>query len=166
MRPRLAILFAGLMALGGTARADAVDAHRAFLPGDVKWAPAPSSLPGGAEMAVLYGDPTDEGEFVVRIRAPKGYRVPPHTHPKAELVTIISGAFSFGRGQSADHASVEKLPAGSFISMPAGVLHYVFVDEDSVLQINAAGPWKIDYYDPKDDPRLNIAPAGTPKPLE
>jgi quercetin dioxygenase-like cupin family protein len=128
----------------------------------MKWEAAPSSLPGGAEMAVLYGDPTKEGDFVARIRAPKGYRIPPHTHPKAELVTVISGAFSFGRGQAADRASVERLPAGSFISMPAGVLHYVFVDEDSVLQINAAGPFQIDYYDPKDDPRLNIAPAGTP----
>jgi quercetin dioxygenase-like cupin family protein len=164
MKPRLAILFAGLLALSGTARGGAVDAHRAFLPGDIKWAPAPSSLPGGAEMAVLYGDPTQEGDFVIRIRAPKGYRVPPHTHPSAELVTIISGAFSFGRGQSADRASVEKLPAGGFIAMPGGILHYVFVDEDSVLQINATGPWKIDYYNPKDDPRLNIAPAGAAKP--
>ncbi|MBM3562146.1 MAG: DUF4437 domain-containing protein [Alphaproteobacteria bacterium] len=164
MKTRLGILFAGLLAVGGSAQAGAVDAHRAFLPGDIKWAPAPTSLPGGAEMAVLYGDPTKEGDFVVRIKAPKGYRVPPHTHPKVELVTIISGAFSFGRGQSADRASVEELPAGSFISMPAGVLHYVFVDEDSVLQINAAGPWKIDYYDPKDDPRLNIAPATPANP--
>jgi quercetin dioxygenase-like cupin family protein len=164
MKPKLAIVVAGVLAFGGMARGGGVDAHRAFLPGDIKWEPAPSSLPAGAEMAVLYGDPTQEGDFVVRIKAPKDYRVPPHTHPKAELVTIISGAFSFGRGQTADRTSVEKLPAGSFISMPAGVLHYVFVDEDSILQINATGPWKIDYYNPKDDPRLNIAPMGTPKP--
>ncbi|MGZ9410232.1 MAG: cupin domain-containing protein [Methylocystis sp.] len=162
MKARIAIVVAGALACGGAARGGAVEAHRAFLPQSMQWEAAPSSLPGGAEMAVLYGDPSREGDFVVRIKAPKGYRVPPHTHPKAELVTIISGAFSFGRGQAADRATVEKLPAGSFISMPAGVLHYVFVDEDSVLQINATGPWQIDYYDPKDDPRLNIAPAGTP----
>ncbi|MBI1980720.1 MAG: cupin domain-containing protein [Methylocystis sp.] len=164
MKPRLGLICAGLLAFGGMAQGGAVDAHRAFLPGAIKWAPAPTSLPGGAEMAVLYGDPTQEGDFVIRIKAQKGYRVPPHTHPTAEFVTIISGAFSFGRGQTADRASVEKLPAGSFILMPAGVLHYVFVDEDSVLQINATGPWKIDYYSPKDDPRLNIAPAGAPNP--
>jgi quercetin dioxygenase-like cupin family protein len=162
MKARIAIVVAGALACGGAAQGGAVEAHRAFLPQSMQWEAAPSSLPGGAEMAVLYGDPSREGDFVVRIKAPKGYRVPPHTHSKAELVTIISGAFSFGRGQAADRATVEKLPAGSFISMPAGVLHYVFVDEDSVLQINATGPWQIDYYDPKDDPRLNIAPAGTP----
>ncbi|MBG0799795.1 cupin domain-containing protein [Methylocystis sp. L43] len=161
MKARIAIVVAGALACGGAAQGGAVEAHRAFLPQNMQWEAAPSSLPGGAEMAVLYGDPSREGDFVVRIKAPKGYRVPPHTHPKAELVTIISGAFSFGRGQAADRATVEKLPAGSFISMPAGVLHYVFVDEDSVLQITATGPWQIDYYDPKDDPRLNIAPAGT-----
>jgi hypothetical protein len=42
--------------------------------------------------------------------------------------------------------------------MPKGVVHYVFVDEDSVIQINAVGPWDIDYVNPKDDPRLNGAP--------
>ncbi|MGJ0502973.1 MAG: cupin domain-containing protein [Methylocystis sp.] len=162
MKTKTAIVIAGVLVCGGLAQGGAVEAHRTFLPQNMKWEPAPSSLPGGAEMAVLYGDPTKEGDYVVRIRAPKGYRIPPHTHPKTELVTIISGAFSFGRGQAADRAGVEKLPAGGFISMPAGVLHYVFVDEDSVLQINAAGPFKIDYYDAKDDPRLNIAPAGTP----
>ena len=57
---------------------------------------------------------------------------------------MISGAVSLGRGQSADHASVEHMPAGSFASMPAGVLHYVFVDEDAVLQVNSAGPWVVD----------------------
>jgi len=162
MKPNLAMLIAGVLACGGTARADTVDAHHVFLPQNIKWEPAPSSLPGGAEMAVLYGDPAQEGDFVIRIKAPKGYHVPPHTHPKTELVTIISGALSFGRGQALDRATVEKLPAGSFVSLPGGVLNYAIVDEECVVQINAAGPWKIDYYDPKDDPRLNIAPAGTP----
>ena len=42
--------------------------------------------------------------------------------------------------------------------MSPGVGHYVFVDEDTVLQISSTGPWSIDYLDPKDDPRLNVAP--------
>jgi hypothetical protein len=43
--------------------------------------------------------------------------------------------------------------------MPPGVVHYVFVDEDSVVQINATGPWDIEYVDARDDPRLNVAPV-------
>ena len=160
MKPKLAIIASGLaLAYGAAAWAENVDAHKVILPQAIEWVAAPGSLPAGAQLAVLDGDPSREGMFTMRIKTPKGYRIPPHTHPKAEAVTVISGAVSLGRGQSADRASVEHMPAGSFASMPAGVLHYVFVDEDAVLQVNAAGPWGIDYYDPKDDPRLNIAPS-------
>ena len=75
---------------------------------------APPSLPAGAEAAVLYGDPAKEGMFALRIKAPKGYRIAPHTHPKPEVITVISGKFSLGLGQTGDRAGVETLPAGSF----------------------------------------------------
>jgi hypothetical protein len=32
----------------------------------IEWKPAPAALPPGARMAVLEGDPTKEGPFVVR----------------------------------------------------------------------------------------------------
>ena len=54
--------------------------------------------------------------------------------------------------------TIEYLPAGSFASMPHGVVHYVLVDEDSIVQVNATGPWGIDYVNAKDDPRLNGVP--------
>ena len=44
------------------------------------------------------------------------------------------------------------------MAMPPQVAHYVFSDEETVLQITSDGPWAIDYIDPKDDPRLNVAP--------
>ncbi len=160
MQPKLAIITVGLaLACGTAAWAAAIGEHKVTLPQNVKWEAAPASLPAGAQVAILDGDPMGEGMFSMRIKAPKGYHIPPHIHPKAEVVTVISGAVSLGRGQSADRASVESLPAGSFASMPAGVLHYVFIDQDAIVQVNAAGPWAVDYYDPKDDPRLNIAPS-------
>jgi hypothetical protein len=67
---------------------------------------------------VLYGDPAQEGMFALRIKAPKGYAIPPHTHPKPEVITVISGKFGLGMGQKADRAGTESLPAGSFSSMP------------------------------------------------
>jgi quercetin dioxygenase-like cupin family protein len=96
--------------------------------------------------------------FALRVKMPKGYSIPPHMHVRPEIVTVISGKFILGLGKAADHAGMEILPAGSFSSMPKGVVHYVFVDEDSVIQINAVGPWDIEYVNPKDDPRLNGAP--------
>jgi quercetin dioxygenase-like cupin family protein len=159
MKRKVAVLITGVaIACGSTALAEMIDSHKVFLPQDIKWGAAPPSLPAGAESAVLYGDPAKEGLFALRIKAPKGYRIAPHTHPTPEVITVISGKFSLGMGPAANRASVETLSAGSFSSMPAGVAHYVFVDDDSVVQINATGPWGIDYVNPKDDPRLNGAP--------
>lgn len=160
MKRKFAILIAGAcIAVGSAAMAEMIGTHKVFLPQDIKWGSTPPSLPAGAEAAALYGDPAKDGMFALRIKAPKGYRIPPHTHPNAEVITIISGKLSLGLGAAADRASVETLPAGGFSSMPPGVAHYAFFDEDSVLQINALGPWGIDYINPKDDPRLNIAPS-------
>lgn len=147
------------LAFGAGAFADTIGTHKVFLPKDIKWQAAPASLPAGAEAAVLFGDPAKEGAFVLRLKAPKGYRIAPHTHPKPEVVTVISGQINLGLGPAADRAGAEALPAGSLSTMPPGVVHYVFVDEDAVVQINAIGPWSIDYVDPKDDPRNQIAPA-------
>jgi quercetin dioxygenase-like cupin family protein len=160
MKRILFALIAGVaIAFGSAAVAEMIDTHKVFLPQDIKWGSTPPSLPAGAEAAALYGDPTKEGMFALRVKMPKGYRIAPHTHPKPEIITVILGKLSLGMGPAADRTSVESLPAGAFSSMPPGVVHYAFVDEDTVIQINAIGPWGIDYVNPKDDPRLNVAPA-------
>ena len=41
----------------------------------------------------LSGDPNKKGDFTVRAQLPAGYKVPPHTHPTAEHITVISGSF-------------------------------------------------------------------------
>jgi hypothetical protein len=62
---------------------------RLYPPTTIEWKAGPAALPPGAKMAVLEGDPTKEGPFVVRFQFPEGYHVPPHTHPKTERVTVI-----------------------------------------------------------------------------
>ncbi len=159
MKPKLAVLLVGVVIACTSAAAAESDTHRIFLPEDIKWAPAPASLPWGADAAVLYGEPAKEGMFALRIKAPKGYRIPPHTHPKPEVVTVITGKIRLGMGPKADSSKAQILPSGSVFSMPADTPHYMLTDEDAVVQINAIGPWGTDYVDPRDDPRLNIAPA-------
>ena len=159
MKRTLAGLVIGIAMVCGVAAGEEIsETHRSFLPQDIKWSPGPAALPAGAESATLYGDPQKEGMFALRIKVPKGYRIAPHTHPRPELVTVISGKLSLGFGQSVDRAKTQALPAGSFASMAPGVAHYVLAEEDSVYQINAVGPWGMDYLNPKDDPRLNGAP--------
>src|SRR5262249_58503105 len=72
-----------------------------FSPDKIQWGPAPDVLPKGAEAVVLYGDPTKEGQFALRLRLPSGYHVPPHHHPVDENVTVISGTFKLGMGETA-----------------------------------------------------------------
>src|SRR5687768_6003635 len=94
----LAIAVAGIawpLAASHAKDADAPgEAHRVITPDELRWVNAPPHLPTGAKVAILAGDPTKEGPFTMRLRAPDGYRVPPHWHQQAENLTIIAGTVS------------------------------------------------------------------------
>jgi len=144
-----AFLIAAPAATGG----QMMEGHKIVAPDAVKWGPAPAALPAGAEVAVLYGDPGKDGQFAMRIKLPQGYSVPPHSHPKPEVVTVISGVFKLGMGETADAKRAQPLAAGSFAALEPGTAHFVFSDEVTVIQINSVGPWGIDYVNKADDPR-------------
>jgi quercetin dioxygenase-like cupin family protein len=127
--------------------------HTVIAPDAIQWKAAPPTLPAGAQAAVLYGDPTKEGLFAMRLNLPKGYQIPPHTHPKPEVVTVISGTARLGMGEIADQETAERLPTGSFFALPAGMPHYAFAEEDTIIQLNSFGPWSLNYVRPEDDPR-------------
>lgn len=131
----------------------AADDHKMITPKDIKWSPAPPILPKGAESSVLHGDPTRQGFFVMRVKLPAGYQVPPHTHPVNEVVTVISGNFKLGMGSEADKSKAQDMPAGSFFEFAPGRPHFAYTDEETVLQITTDGPWGLTYVNPKDDPR-------------
>jgi quercetin dioxygenase-like cupin family protein len=155
MKIALPTLIAAVAVAGvaSTAPANAMEGHTVISPQEIKWGPAPAVLPPGAEAAVLFGDPSEEGLFVLRLKLPTGYSVAPHTHPVDEVITVISGTFALGMGETADQRKAQPLPAGSFFALPPGMAHYVFIDEETVVQISTVGPWGITYLNPKDDPR-------------
>ena len=132
----------------------ASDAHHTVVSADaIKWGPAPPSLPPGAQAAVLLGSPAKDGPFVLRLKFPAGFIVPPHRHSKDEFVTVISGTFAAMSGETVDREGIRPLPPGSFIHLPAGMPHYAYAEVESVVQINGTGPFDVVYVDPKDDPR-------------
>ena len=122
-------------------------------PDALKWQDGPPSLPPGAKIAVLEGDPTKPGPFVFRVKVPDGYKIPLHTHPKPERVTVIAGTFQIGMGDKFDATKVEAMPAGTYGTWPAGMKHFVIVKGETVVQFHGDGPWKIEYVNPADDPR-------------
>lgn len=119
----------------------------------MKWQDGPASLPPGAKIAILDGDPNKPGPFVMRFKFPDGYRVAPHTHPKPERVTVISGVLQIGMGEKYDAAKTEPMPAGTFGTWPAGMKHYGWFKGETVIQLHGEGPWTVNYLDPSDDPR-------------
>ena len=145
----------GLIAISGSfaSAQPAGGTHTILTPPQINWGAAPPSLPPGARAAVLYGDPTKEGMFVLRLRLPKGYKIPPHMHPKPEIVTVISGAFHVGMGTVANASKARRLPPGSFFAFDPGMAHYAFVREETVVQLSSTGPWTITYVNEADDPR-------------
>ena len=119
----------------------------------LKWRDGPPSLPKGAKIAVLEGDPSKQGPFVFRVKVPDGYQIPPHTHPRPERVTVISGTFNLGMGDRFDKDRTEAMPAGSYGTWPAGMKHFVWTKGETVVQFHGEGPWQINYLNPDDDPR-------------
>jgi hypothetical protein len=125
-------------------------------PAAMIWTDGPPSLPKGAKFAVLEGDPAKEGPFVMRLKFPDGYRIPPHTHPKAERLTVLSGSFNIGMGDKFDLAKGKPMPAGTFGTWMAGMKHFVWVKGETVVQLHGNGPWAIEYVNPADDPRKAV----------
>jgi len=122
-------------------------------PDSLVWKDAPASLPPGAKVAVLEGDPARDGPFVMRMKFPDGYRVLPHTHPKPERVTVISGTLQIGMGETFDAAQTQPMPAGTFGTWPAGMKHFGWFRGETVIQLHGDGPWTVNYVNPADDPR-------------
>ena len=122
-------------------------------PTSIEWKQGPAAIPAGAKMAVLEGDPTKEGMFVVRFQFPDGYHIPAHTHPKTERVTVISGTLLLAMGENLDRSSAQTLTAGTYGFWPAGMKHTAWSGGETVIQLHGIGPWQITYVNPADDPR-------------
>lgn len=148
-----AILLLIPVALGAATHDDASKEHILLQPDKLQWKDGPPSLPPGTEFAVLEGDPAQEGMVTFRIRAPAGYQIPPHTHPRVERVTVLEGEFKLGMGREFDEQKMETLPAGSFFAMPPEMAHYAATNEETVIELTVEGPWQIRYINPADDPR-------------
>ena len=109
-------------------------------------------FPSGAQMAVLSGDPTKSGVFVIRLKVPAGYKIEAHHHPTDEYVTVLAGDFSLGMGDRLDPAKGAALGAGRLRYGPAGMNHYAWSQSGAVIQVSAEGPFVMTYVDPADDP--------------
>jgi quercetin dioxygenase-like cupin family protein len=126
-------------------------AHTMVMPSELKWAPVPS-LPPGAQIAVIEGPMNAATPFTVRLKFPADYKIPAHSHPAIEHVTVISGTFNMGTGDKLDPTKTMALPPGSVAIMQPNTNHFGWTKDETIVQLHGVGPWGVTYVNPADDP--------------
>ena len=122
---------------------------------EAAWGAAPPIIPAGAQIAILAGNPTAEGDYAVRLKFPANYSIPAHSHPTDENVVVVSGALTFGMGEklSRDSSSNKTLTTGGFALMPANMNHFAFTTkQETTIVLFGRGPVQFKYVNPSDDP--------------
>jgi quercetin dioxygenase-like cupin family protein len=110
------------------------------LPDQIEWKAEPfSPYPG---TAILYGDPTKPGLYVIRVKLPAGLKIMPHFHPDEWRTTsVLSGTQYFALGAKWDESELKAYPAGTFFTEPKSTPHFVWAkDGEVILQITGMGP--------------------------
>lgn len=125
---------------------------RSILPEDVEWKPFPA-FPPSARLAVLVGEPTQAGPYVIRVKLPPGEKLMPHRHPEDRVYTVLSGVFHIGLGDQFDGDKLKAYPPGSVIVLPGDTWHFHWAKSgEYVTQVTAIGPLGLEYRDANDDP--------------
>jgi hypothetical protein len=129
------------------------NAFGTILSEDVKWTLFPA-FPPSVRLAILIGDTSQPGPYVVRVKVPAGVKLMPHMHPEDRVYTVIAGVFYIGLGKTFNPAKLEAYPPGSVIVLPGHTPHFHWaMSGEYVTQVSGNGPLGLDYVDPKDDPR-------------
>ena len=125
----------------------------AITPAEMKWGAQGGLAMAGMEQVNLVGNPSKPGPYTLRLKFPTGYKLAPHMHPDSREVTILSGTWYTGYGETFDTAALKALPAGSFYTEPANVAHFVEVREPVIIQVSGTGPSRRRFVDPADNPK-------------
>ena len=126
-------------------------------PEDVLFSAFPA-FPLGARLAVLVGDPTKPGPYLIRVKLSAGVKMLPHRHPEDRMYTVISGVFYIGLGEEFDETKLTAHAPGSVLILPGGQPHFHWAKSgEYVTQVTAIGPLGLAYVDPGNDPRNRVS---------
>jgi Cupin domain len=142
----------------GTAAAKTASAPAAFIgtPDKIKW----TQFAPGVEYGPVYGNCDKAGApCVFQLRLAEGAKIPPHWHPVDENVTVLSGTFLAGMGDTYDESKMMTLGVGTYVFMPRRMHHFAGAKTASIVQVHGVGPFKITYVNPADDPNKGAKAA-------
>jgi quercetin dioxygenase-like cupin family protein len=97
----------------------------------------------GAKISVLNGDPAAAAPYTLRLQFPAGYEFPVHWHPGVENLTVVSGTFLLGMGNTADRTAQKAYGPGDYLYIPARMSHFGGAREATVIQLHGIGPFAI-----------------------
>jgi quercetin dioxygenase-like cupin family protein len=141
----LAVLI-GVPAAGVAQQPAPAGAHDAIMvrASELKWSPLEvAGFAPGATMTVVYGDPSKDGAYTLRLKMPDGYVIPAHFHPNPENLTVLAGTFMLGHGATPDNASLKDHVPGDYLFIPAKSPHFGRVSGETVVQLHGMGPFAI-----------------------
>jgi hypothetical protein len=130
------VVFAGLQTVKASDPDPAVMTFK--LPDQITW----TGRPGGAQTALLQGDPNKDGSLYVQIlKWPKGTGSMPHSHPTDRYIYVVSGTWWKGSGKEYKPETMVPIPAGSFVHDIAKQWHYDGANSgDVVIEMVGIGP--------------------------
>jgi quercetin dioxygenase-like cupin family protein len=127
----------------------------AILPEEIEWKPF-AAFPPPVRLAVLVGDPTKSGPYVIRVKVPHRIKLMPHRHPEDRIYTVISGVFYIGVGDEFEEGKLAAYPPGAVVVLPGNTHHFHWAKSgEYVTQVTAMGPLGLEYVHSQDDPRIH-----------
>jgi hypothetical protein len=128
-------------------------AFKAILPEEIEWKPF-AAFPCSARLAVVVGQPLEDGPYTIRVKLPRGVKLMPPKHPEDRIYTVISGIFYIGLGDRFDSEKLVAYPPGAVIILPGNTSHFHWAKSgDYITQVTGLAPLGIEYMNSNDDPR-------------
>jgi quercetin dioxygenase-like cupin family protein len=94
-----------------------------------------------AETATVAGSQSAAGLYTIRVKIAKGGSIPPHTHPDARILTVVSGEVWYGFGETVDLANAKLYATGAVFVAPANAPHWAeATTSDVIYQEAGMGP--------------------------
>jgi hypothetical protein len=130
---------------------------RAMLPEEIDWKPF-AAFPPQARLAVMVGDPSQPGPYMIRVKVPYGVRLMPHRHAEDRIYTVISGVFYIGLGDRFEAEKLQAYAPGTALVLPGDTYHFHWAKSgEYVTQVTGIGPLGLEYLHSEDDPRNQTA---------
>lgn len=158
--PRVAAIAIAVAMAGAPATSMATEGLRVLMndgdepSAELQWN-EPKAIPAGTRMIMVYGDPSEPGPYIFRVRFPAGYKLPPHRHADQRQVTVLEGSYWSAVGETFEQSRLQRFGPRDFYITEGNVPHYAWAETEVLIQESGIGPIvnPIQYVRPEDDPR-------------